>query len=148
MARAIALMALTALGLIGGSSHEPFHADASRRTPIAVTERSGLAGCGGVRAEEDTVRRTVEQLLVLPNLAFLDQARRLTAPLARRQRRPLALGGPAAARRATCARRYRSTQLIRTGSTGATRGWLLRAQSTAPMQRHRLGRCRARARWP
>ena len=40
-ARAIALMAPTALGLLGVSSHEPFHAD-DKGTPIAVTERSDL----------------------------------------------------------------------------------------------------------
>ena len=39
MALSIALMALTALGLFGASSHESFHADGGQR-PIAVTERS------------------------------------------------------------------------------------------------------------
>ena len=40
MAQSIALMALTALGLFGPSSHEPFHADGGQKS-TAVTERSG-----------------------------------------------------------------------------------------------------------
>jgi len=40
MAQSTALMAPTALGLFGSSSHEPFHADGGQRS-MAVTERSG-----------------------------------------------------------------------------------------------------------
>jgi carbonic anhydrase/acetyltransferase-like protein (isoleucine patch superfamily) len=40
MAQSTALMAPTALGLFGASSHEPFHADGGQRS-MAVTERSG-----------------------------------------------------------------------------------------------------------
>jgi hypothetical protein len=39
MTRVIALMALVALGLSGGSFHEPFHAECRRRS-MTVTERS------------------------------------------------------------------------------------------------------------
>ena len=40
MAQSLALMAPTALGLFGASSHEPFHADGGQKS-MAVTERSG-----------------------------------------------------------------------------------------------------------
>jgi hypothetical protein len=40
MAQSIALMAPTALGLFGASSHESFHADGGQKS-TAVTERSG-----------------------------------------------------------------------------------------------------------
>jgi hypothetical protein len=72
MAQSIALMAPTALGLFGASSHEPFHADGGQKS-IAVTERSGQAPPQRRRnlPWSDRTVEQIEQIVALPNCAVL-----------------------------------------------------------------------------
>ena len=93
MAQSIALMAPTALGLFGASSHEPFHADGGQRS-MAVTERSGQTPPQR-RRNLPWSDRTVEQVVALPNWAVLG----IKAAQARRQRPGSASGGPRGPRR-------------------------------------------------
>ena len=71
MAQAIALMASAARGLFGASSHEPFHADGGQK-PTAVTER-GAQKPPQRHRDLPCSDRTVEQVVALPNRAYLDQ---------------------------------------------------------------------------
>jgi len=68
MAQSIALMAPTALGLFGASSHEPFHAD-GRQWSMAVTERGDQNPPQRRRNLTTSSNTTVEQVFALPNWA-------------------------------------------------------------------------------